>query len=280
MADGGVKLKPDPYYNGQRQGPIRFLNLSCDRKLSPVIIEPAPPRRSANGDIYKHGRPKAQPPYCSSTYVLIAATCPRTCRFKNNGCYVQSGFTSITNKKMDEYARKHGLTGDEVIAHEAATIDAAYQRGVPDYRPLRLHVGGDVASANGARMLAGAAERWLLRGGGPVWISTHRWRSIPRSAWGPIRVFASVESIEDVREAKARGYPAWFTIAEFPSDKRFSIDGESFIPCPAETRGTTCVACRICLDRDMLKLGATITFAVHGGGNGVERTKKRLPVIA
>jgi hypothetical protein len=36
------------------------------------------------------------------------------------------------------------------------------------------------------------------------------------------------------------------------------------IPCPAETRGKTCVECRLCVDQDLHQLGAGIAFALHG----------------
>jgi hypothetical protein len=36
------------------------------------------------------------------------------------------------------------------------------------------------------------------------------------------------------------------------------------VPCPAETRGKTCVECRLCLDVDLLGLDVAIAFQAHG----------------
>jgi hypothetical protein len=261
---------------------VSFQKKSSDRKLSPVAMVRV---KSPKADFRR--RPIPQGPHCSSTYVSISSTCPTSCVFKDNGCYVTSGFTASMSKKLD--AEAADLDADEVIQNECATIDSAFpgltlprsgripQDGARGGRDLRLHVGGDVGTQAGVKTLASAAHRWLARGGGTVWTYTHRWRKIPRSAWGEISVLASVEKPHEMREALARGYAPAITLREFPSDKAFELEMVKVIPCPAETFGTTCVECRLCLDRDLVRMKAAIGFAVHGFGK--DRAARRLPVL-
>jgi hypothetical protein len=242
-------------------GADRFVEKSCNEKLAPVTHPPGGSRPGL----------RAIRPFVSITDASIAATCPDTCGFKAGGCYAKAGFTGFTARKLDEAAR--GLTGDEVIAEEAHLIDGAFrggripQDGAKGGRDLRLHVGGDVGSDRGARLLAGAAGRWRDRGGGAVWTFTHAWREVPHEAWGSISVLASVERQEDIQTARAAGYAAAIVVDKFPSDKAFSLPGSTtkIVPCPAETRGKTCVECRLCLDADkLLRRNVAIAFQAHG----------------
>lgn len=253
---------------------------STNRKLAPVKLEHA--ARSLRK------RPVAQGPFVTSTYVNIDATCPDTCAFKNNGCYVQEGWYG-GRKQKSRYAREAMRSrGMEAMEREAALIDAMYSqsKGVPqdgrdgEGRPMRLHVAGDATCADGAELLAGAAKRWRERGGGPVWTYTHRWATIPREAWGSISVLASCEMPSACENAVKRGYAAAITLPYFPSDRAFRLPDTKLtvVPCPAETRGRTCVECRLCFEADKLReRGQVIGFAVHGRG----RTKaaKRLNVL-
>ena len=242
-------------------GPVTFRAKSRNGKLSPVL------------QVTARGNPRliAQRPFVSSTYVSIATTCPNTCPFKAGACYAITGITGIAGRKLDAAAQ--GLTADQVIAEETRLIDGAFNRGrVPQDgarggRDLRLHVGGDVGSTAGAQLLAGAAGRWRNRGGGAVWSFTHTWREVPHEAWASISVLESSEQPEDIRAARAAGYAAAIVVDKFPSDKAFSLPGSTtkIVPCPAETRGKTCVECRLCLDADKLaRRNIAIAFEAHG----------------
>ena len=52
--------------------------------------------------------------------------------------------------------------------------------------------------------------------------------------------------------------------------------GWRVLPCPAETRGRTCVQCRLCFDTEALaKRKLAIGFQLHGLG----KNKVKLPVV-
>lgn len=257
--------------------PVSFRAATANGKLAPQQLDPY----ERNGRLWHRPTPIA--PFCSSTRVSIAATCPDTCRFKDAGCYEQSGINGGRMKKLDAAAL--GLDGDAVTALEAKVLDLQWRRGIPQDgprrggRPLRLHDAGDVASAAGAQLLAGAADRWLQRGGGPVWTYTARWAEIPRDAWGPIRVHASVQSVAEADEAIELGYPPAYTMnGAFPSARRFPVrssrSGLKVIPCPAETCGLTCMDCFLCLKP--LPKGTAVGFVMHGR----QRKRNRLPVLS
>ena len=138
------------------------------------------------------------PPFIVSTWVSISGTCPDVCTFKDNGCYAQAGATHLVMGRLDRASR--GRTSLSITLEEAAAIDELFPGGVPQDgarggRDMRLHVGGDVSCRKGAKALGEAVARFQKRGGGRCWTYTHRWREVPREAWGPISVLASVERI-------------------------------------------------------------------------------------
>jgi hypothetical protein len=255
--------------------PVLFNKASCDRKLSPVDLVANSTERL---------RPEPRAPFCSSTYVSIAVTCPDHCTFKAAGCYVTEGFTARTAERLDLAGRS--VTGDVTGYLEAEAIKAAFggkhgripQDGARGGRDLRLHVGGDVYSDRAVRWLAAAAADWAKRGGGTVWAYTRRWSEITRTAWGTINVLASCTTPAEMHAARARGYVPAITVGEFPSRRAFRVGELKVIPCPAETGKTTCVSCRLCLDRDLWAMDAAIGFAVHG--RGADALRRRLPMLA
>lgn len=237
--------------------PVSFQHTSSNSKLSPV----------------RHIEKKIVVPETgrvSSLYWSIAATCPSTCPFLNDGCYVQVGRrTRKLTRELDEAAT--GMSPEEVLQCVVDALDGVFRRGVPQDgvkggRDLRLAECGDFVGEAGARMLAGAAQRWLERGGGTPWGYTHCWRGIPREAFDPIHIAASVETIDDADEAYERGYLPAMVVPEFKEAKPYPLEGSrnglKLIPCPAEIKGTTCVECRLCLERTPKR--AVIGFQAHG----------------
>lgn len=254
---------------------------SANRKLSPVRHE-----RAKNG----RQRPIPMGPMCSSTMVSIQATCPDSCTFKNNnGCFAESGITGKVVADLDGEAKHHEMTGIEVASVEARAIDDTFPGGVPQDggrhgksgRDLRLHISGDVADEASAMLLAGAASRWMARGGGRVWAYTHRWREIAREAWGSISILASCETPADTEAATARGYAVALVVRSFNGARKvYAVPGMAIriLPCPAETSGSTCVQCRLCLDATPLtKRGLAIGFSAHGRDE--TKAVRRLPIL-
>lgn len=265
---GGKTLRRAP-----ARGTAKFHPVSVNRKLAPVAMVqfPGQPRK----------RPIAQGPFVSSTYASIAATCPDSCAFKASGCFASEGFTKIAGEKMDAAAK--GRTSLEVIREEAELVKKAFgggripQDGARGGRDLRLHVGGDIGGTADAGELGRAAMNWRARGGGAPWSYTHRWREVPRAAWGArdaLQVFASIESSADIERAARQGYPSAIVVESFASRRAQPIgDGWRLIPCPAETGKATCSSCRLCLDRDILAMRGVIGFAVHGTGAAAAKEK-------
>jgi hypothetical protein len=260
-----------------RRPGVVFKSMSSNGKLSPQRRVP-----------YKNPdypfRQVPVEPFCASTYVSITATCSSRCAFKDNGCYVQTDrFMSKSMSILDKEAVVQELDAFDVSMNEAEAIDMAFrgvagkrtrgggtvpQDGARGGRDLRLHIGGDVASPGGAMLLGEAAGRWRARGGGRVWTFTHAWREVSRAAFGPsISVLASVEKPEDIKRALRRGFAPAVVVDRFDSERAYRVGGVAVIPCPNETRGKTCVECRLCLDGDALAArGMGIAFAAHGTG--------------
>lgn len=265
-----------------------FSPAAANRKLAPVEMQANTTERL---------RPVPVGPYCAATYVSIDSTCPDSCTFKDAGCYVRTGFTAQLARELDVAAPPDPAG---VIRAEAMLIDQSFpelapgpswrrrrrrggpipQDGARGGRDMRLHVGGDCPTAESARVLAAAVDRWYARGGGSVWTYTHWWHVVPREAWGRISVLASCETPEQVVAARARGYVPALVVRYFPDRRAFRIRGivGRVIPCPAETGKRTCVECRMCFDDDALReRAAVIGFAAHGLGSAEMR--RNLPVL-
>jgi hypothetical protein len=276
---------------------VIFARTAATQKLSTIYMDPVPGLRKF--------RPEPTKPYVCATYVSISATCPNSCVFKDNGCFAQNGFIRRITRPLDEQVKEAQITGLEVAKNEASLMDRAFagrwarhhnripRDGARGGRDLRLHVGGDVSGSDAVVVLAAAARRWIKRGGGDVWTYTHRWRDIPVELWGPIRVWASTETVAEALEAKSLGYRASMTLDQgFSITRRHNFadrsakDQVEVIPCPWETRRVPCNRCRLCL-RENIPGNPVIGFKVHGNEDSGElaesraavRNKRRLAVV-
>jgi hypothetical protein len=203
---------------------------------------------------------------CSATYLPIKQTCSSACPLKDSSCYAQFGFVAYTVKRLESNYK--GIKAYDIVRAEAREISAFKGKVV---KPLRLHVSGDVRTDAAAKLLANAAENWNNK----VWTYTHSWRSVKRSSFGKISVFASVENTADAKIALEKGYAPAIVAERHESDRAYMKDGVKLIPCPAQTRNVNCEACKLCMNADSVKVqGAAIAFAVHGSGK-----KRALKVI-
>jgi len=248
---------------------------SRNRSLRPYSIQPVAANNKLNPirvEIANNGRKRfvpCGPAYAASTYASIAATCPITCAFKDNGCYAQAGAGHLTMGRLDAIGRT--MVPLDVTLAEADGLSRLWPKGVPQDggaggRDLRLHVGGESSCEAGARALADAVAGLKSRGLGTPWTFTHRWAEIDRDAWGPIGVLASIDHADDAGAAMARGYAPAITVPEFDGRKLIDIGGGAkAIPCPYEAGADlTCVTCRLCLDEDLLGRRRGIAFRAHG----------------
>lgn len=230
------------------------------KKLPVTFVE-----KSQNGKLGK----------VAATYASIEATCPSSCKLKNAGCYAQLGFVGIQNARLTRAKRSY--TPTEIAKIEADLIDKSFNRKSIPGTVLRLHVSGDVTTKTGVKFLASASSRYQKRGGGKVWTYSHAWKKLPRKHWGNISVLASVDSIQEAKEAIAAGYAPAMAVPKFQSEKAYEIDGIKFIPCPAQTKDdVTCSSCKLCMKSDFLEASkAGILFEAHGSS----KNKIKLRVV-
>jgi hypothetical protein len=174
-----------------------------------------------------------RPPFCCSTYTSIAATCVDTCPFKAAGCYAATGYTALINGRMDATARAEQLDALAVIKLEATAIDKAF--------------GGARVPQDGAR-------------GG---------RDLRLHVGGDIGGAPTAGEAAALPAARSLGYAPAIVVPRFPDGPRaWALADGKAVPCPAETRRTTCAECRLCLDRDLHGLNVTIAFTAHGVDDG------------
>ncbi len=196
----------------------------------------------------------------AATTHAAQVSCPDSCVFKDGGgCYAESGRQGkVVTSRLNEDAAAAGASALDVARVEAKALDAM---PITIGRPLRLHTVGDCASDAAAVIVSAAAERYMERGGGPVWTYTHAWRDVARASWGRVSVLASCETAADVDVARARGYATALVVEEFESDRL----NDRVLPCPAQTRGRSCSDCRLCFnDAGLMERGYSIGFELHG----------------
>ncbi len=213
----------------------------------------------------------------SATYAP-QQSCPSDCAFMGSGCYAEGGNARFTTNRVNS-GTSDTATPLQIAKAEAAAIDNLWGARVPGL-DLRLHVVGDARTEPAAKVLGQAATRWKARGGGQPWTYTHAWRKVRRPAWGSdVSVLGSVDKPSDIRKAIAKGYAPALVVPEFPNgNKVFTVGGFRFIPCQEQTRGVTCIECRLCFDDAKLrKQGLGIAFAAHGSKK--EAIKRRLTVV-
>lgn len=196
---------------------------------------------------------------CSATYVS-QHTCPSDCPFRRNGCYAELGHSGIITSRLNKAREK---TPIRIAKLEAGKIRELASNG--PRLDLRVHVVGDCPDARSAEIVGQAMAEYSKRTHRRAWTYTHSWRKIPLKKWGGANVLASCETTKDVKKAIRKGYPTAVVVPKFEKPTAYVQDGVKLIPCPAQTRGITCVQCRLCLNAEKLaNVGATIAFEAHG----------------
>lgn len=191
----------------------------------------------------------------STTYAAIGS-CPNSCPFlKSGACYGMSGPISIQWRKLD------GDQSVSIARAEAAAIDSLSGK-----KHLRIHTLGDCRTNTAAKLVAAAADRYMMRGGMRAFTFTHAWRDVSRESWGKVSVLASCETTAEVKAAKEKGFATALVVAEHKQETAYEVDGVKILPCPQQTgRAETCDKCKLCLHDDRLKAAnITIAFKPHG----------------
>lgn len=192
----------------------------------------------------------------STTYAAIGS-CPASCPFlKAKACYGMSGPVMFQWNRLDQDA-----SFVAVAKAEAAAIDE-----LSGNQDLRIHTVGDCKTDQAAKLVSGAAERFMKRGRRKAFSFTHGWRNVKRESWGKVSIVASCETPADVGLAKKAGYATALVVPEFKQDTAYEHEGLKVVPCPEQTgRCKSCAQCRLCLQDDKLKAaGVTIGFKAHG----------------
>lgn len=198
-------------------------------------------------------------------------TCPDSCPLRRNGCYAEYGLVGFETRQLN--AGAVGMSPKQIAGVEAAKIDALPTSD----RPLRLHVVGDCATDEAARIVSGAADRYSKRTGRPAWTYTHSWRDVDRASWGNVSVLASCETPAEVHQAMSRGYAAAIVVPEHPGRKAYVLDTITVLPCPAEKNPkVNCASCGWCAlgTAKLIELNKVVGFEAHSGG--VKKAKAAL----
>jgi len=229
-----------------------YIKKSSNRKLS----------KSKNADV---------------TYAPVKQTCSNTCELKRNGCYATASTVALMNSRLEK--SMDDLSKVEIAKQEAKCIDDSYDGGLVQSKLLRLHVSGDSDTITGTKYISAAAKRWIKRGGEYVWSYTHSWEKVNRKNWGVVSVLASVDTVEQISEARNQGYAPAMVFPEFKDKKAFIYGDTKFIPCPSQTHEhIDCETCKLCFKADdLFKRNAGIAFEVHGVSKNT--LKKKLRVI-
>jgi len=194
----------------------------------------------------------------SATYAS-QATCPKSCPFLSSGCYGESWRVGITTSRLNK-------SNDTAL--KAAHVEAAAIDNLPGLLDLRLHVVGDCADDETARVVSAAAMRYKRRKRPTdVWTYHHAWKDVERASWGGVSVLASCHSEEEAQEAMDRGYAAAMTVEKLPK-KAYKKGDTTYFPCAEQNVGKTCVECRACFnDQGLLKKKLVLLLEIHTAKN-------------
>jgi len=194
----------------------------------------------------------------SGTYAA-QRSCPPTCPFLTEGCYGESGRVGIHTAKLNKHAESVNADSMDIAKAEADAID-----GLTGLMDLRVHVVGGCKTEKEAKLVGDAASRFMgRRRKTDAWTYAHAWKTIKRAAWGAMSVLASCHTKAEVKQAMKRGYAASIVTAKMP-EKAFTEDGITYVPCLEQSKGITCVECRLCLDdKNLLAKKIVIVFELH-----------------
>jgi hypothetical protein len=200
---------------------------------------------------------KSKKGFVSATYAS-QRTCPKTCFFRNSGCYAEIGWAGCTTNRINKSPIKDPV--------KIARIEAAQIMNLTGKNPLRLHVVGDCPNRESTIIIANAAKVYSDRYNKPVYTYTHN-RTTDRTSWGVISVLRSCETVRQCQQAHIAGFASALVVPEFKQDTRYYIGrGMYGIPCLVQTgKAESCLKCGLCFNDSKLHGNHNvILFHPHG----------------
>lgn len=184
-------------------------------------------------------------------------SCPESCPLMNAGCYAELGNAGFVTRRLNGKADQAHLSKAK-LRLQIAQQEAEGIRELSGSRKLRVHAVGDCTSDETASIVGQAMVEHENKQGKLAWTYTHAWRDIRKRAWRGARVLASCNSVEETNEARRLGYGTSVLTPKHPSNKVYTLRGETIIPCPAQfkpggVRVVTCETCTLCMRGDWLR---------------------------
>jgi hypothetical protein len=192
----------------------------------------------------------------SATY-SSQSSCPNSCPFFNKGCYAELGLTGIHTNKLNR--------SDITDPVEIAKVEASEIKKLSGKKHLRIHVVGDCATDECAKIVSGAASEHMSKHNMMAWTYTHA-HNVKRESWSNVSVLRSCETLSQVEQSHNEGFASAMVVTDFESNKPHDI-GNGFIgiPCRNQVSNVTCVECKLCLnDKALRKNKRVILFSAHG----------------
>jgi hypothetical protein len=197
----------------------------------------------------------------SATYREVGSTCPSSCSLLGNGCYAKLGLVGLQSMKS-------GID-DKDAYYLTQFFQKAGPKGVPFKGLIRHHVSGDVFrnDAPDFEYITAMNEAHMSRPDVQGWGYTHGWKALQATDFYAkgLTMNASCETIEEVKEAKSKGWDTVMVVSSGETRTAWVEDGLPMVVCPQQYKErVTCTSCLMCVKK---KRKYTIVFRAHGSGS-------------
>lgn len=214
------------------------------------------------------------------------STCPKSCVFKNNGCYAEGCHTKMVwDRCEDKTDARYVINGEHLkIGLLEGVFNKHRKNPTRDSILFRHNVAGDIAiegtsliDANRVDTIAGAIEGANKVVGEIIkgytfthcMIDLHASDIIHDAAHKGFLINASCETVEEVKHAKALGINAVIaSVDPKETEKELKAVGLYGAQCPAQVKeGMDCNHCQLCAKNRKV----VIIFGIHGSHKGKAR---------
>ncbi len=197
--------------------------------------------------------------FVGATYRRVGESCPSTCsHLISKSCYAMTSFTGMTQRRanrseFDGMIYYNFVKGLAENPRKAAKIN----------NTIRLQVSGDLFYEDKPDELYITGIRKAHEDFPQMlgYTYTHRYTDFGEYDWPEnLVVNASCDTVEDIKQAQALGWPTVTTTSADDTRKRWKQDGVDFVTCPAQTANLQCAQCRLCMKKDRK---FTVVFRAH-----------------